>query len=1431
MNFKKSNYLLAFLILLLCFSHGANAQTPSRCFEIESILVDACGSPEGENEMVRFQVGPTSLNSNNLSITWPNNPWLHFCTAPLKIDSFNRTIVSCGYILAPPNGIIPAGKQVIIVTSTDVNVAFNSFANLSDTIYMLFQCAGNTAGHFVNYNATPGIRTLIITDTTTLCGDTVSYDRSLLVNINGGHGGGTALENGGSVSYAFNNTATYFNNGCNAPFIVPSVNAGSDSTYHFCTSAPVISLHGAILGSIKSVHWTGGLGTFSHSDSLTTTYTPSLFDVSPIQFILTAQLTCPDSIKDTVNAVIIPPVGSVQSVTICYGSSYHIGAHFYSNTGVYLDTLLTIGGCDSIVLTTLSVITPASQTLNLSGCSKVLYKGVSYTSNTSFADTLRGTTGCDSIHYTINIQISYPTTYAQNIALCQGQSLTIGAHIHAIAGTYTDTITNAAGCDSIITTVLTYTGNPLNAGNNVSICIGDSAQLQATGGLTYSWSPTAGLSNPNIANPIAHPTTTTTYTVVSSVSSANQIVNGDFSSGNTGFSSSYTYSSPTNTVEGQYIVSTNAQSWNGGMAPCGDHTTGTGNMLIVNGAVTANVSIYCQTVNVVPNTNYAFSTWLQSVTATNPAQLQFSINGSLIGPVFTAASANCAWQQFYTTWNSGANTSATICIVNQNTIASGNDFAIDDISFAPLCTGVDSVKVTVLQPYSGSVSKSICQGSSYVYNGHTYSSTGTYIDTVSSPTICDSIITTYLTVIQPTSQTINLTACGQLIYKGVTHTSNITVLDTLRGSLGCDSVNLTVNITVKQNTTFSQTVSVCQGQSITVGTHSHSTPGTYIDTLTNAIGCDSIVTTTLSYAGTPISAGNNTSICQGYSTQLQATGGSTYTWTPSTGLSDSTIANPIANPTTTTTYTVSTLVPVGNQITNGDFSSGNSGFSSGYTYTNVPPGAPCGTYGILGCEGYYDVDVNPANTHSNFASFGDHTTGTGEMMIVNGSTSPSVNVWCQNINVTPNTTYQFSAWVANVDNGPSSLPNLQFTINGVALGSYFSPSINGGVWSQFAVSWFSGSNTSINICLTDSSTVSGGNDFAIDDISFSHVCNATDTVQVVVQPSSYYVQSPVICPGQTITIGQHSYGSNGTYQDTLRGIASSGCDSIVTTHLTILTATTTNKNVCINTGQSYLAGGHLQTTSGVYSDTLFSSKGCDSIITLTNLNVITPIRLTQHIDSCSRVTVNGTVYTSTTIISDTIHSPLGCDSIITTDSIIVYQPVNISISSSQTLPLVEGDSTLLTITPAGTYQNVVWTPDSNIGNINAPYTQVWPQRDTTYHVAATDSNSCPVSGSIEITVKPNGKADFVMPTAFSPNGDGRNDLYRPILRPGAEVLMFHIYNRWGELVYDKDRDNSQGWDGSYKNTGQPTEVYVYYISVRGVAGNIIKQQGNLTLLR
>jgi len=163
-------------------------------------------------------------------------------------------------------------------------------------------------------------------------------------------------------------------------------------------------------------------------------------------------------------------------------------------------------------------------------------------------------------------------------------------------------------------------------------------------------------------------------------------------------------------------------------------------------------------------------------------------------------------------------------------------------------------------------------------------------------------------------------------------------------------------------------------------------------------------------------------------------------------------------------------------VVNGDFSAGNNGFTSGYAYA-VPAGQ-----GTLYPEGLYTVDTNPNNVHNLWASFGDHTTGNGEMMIVNGAPNAGVTVWEENLGgLATNTNYFFSAWVAS--SYPTNPAVLNFSINGSAIGS-LTPSTTTGQWSQFYVQWNSGSNTSADIALVNANTVRDGNDFVLDDIAF-----------------------------------------------------------------------------------------------------------------------------------------------------------------------------------------------------------------------------------------------------------------------------------------------------------------------------------------------------------
>lgn len=160
--------------------------------------------------------------------------------------------------------------------------------------------------------------------------------------------------------------------------------------------------------------------------------------------------------------------------------------------------------------------------------------------------------------------------------------------------------------------------------------------------------------------------------------------NTDFSAGNTGFSSAYGYVAPTTNAlwpEGLYSIVTNPRTVHDNFSACGDHTTGSGNMMVINADPTAGKIAWSSgAITVTPNTDYTLSFYVTSVHATNPAQLIWNVNGENIGSQFNATTTTCEWVNAVAIWNSGNKTTATFDIINLNTVASGNDFALDDIS-------------------------------------------------------------------------------------------------------------------------------------------------------------------------------------------------------------------------------------------------------------------------------------------------------------------------------------------------------------------------------------------------------------------------------------------------------------------------------------------------------------------------------------------------------------------------------------------------------------------------------------------------------------------------------------------------------------------------------------------------------------------------------
>jgi hypothetical protein len=169
----------------------------------------------------------------------------------------------------------------------------------------------------------------------------------------------------------------------------------------------------------------------------------------------------------------------------------------------------------------------------------------------------------------------------------------------------------------------------------------------------------------------------------------NLVPNGDFTLGNTGFGSDYAFASFTpcgNTAENQYTIATNPATWNCSalVVSVGDHTTGTGNMLIANGSNTAlRVWFTSAPIPVVPGTTYFFEAWILNWSTTSvgefAAQLTFRANG--VDLVTASAAGVGVWTPVSTTWNSGSNTTVSLELFDGTGTAQGNDFAVDDIFF------------------------------------------------------------------------------------------------------------------------------------------------------------------------------------------------------------------------------------------------------------------------------------------------------------------------------------------------------------------------------------------------------------------------------------------------------------------------------------------------------------------------------------------------------------------------------------------------------------------------------------------------------------------------------------------------------------------------------------------------------------------------------
>lgn len=186
------------------------------------------------------------------------------------------------------------------------------------------------------------------------------------------------------------------------------------------------------------------------------------------------------------------------------------------------------------------------------------------------------------------------------------------------------------------------------------------------------------------------------------------------------------------------------------------------------------------------------------------------------------------------------------------------------------------------------------------------------------------------------------------------------------------------------------------------------------------------------------------------------------------------------------------------------------------------------------------------------------------------------------------------------------------------------------------------------------------------------------------------------------------------------------------------------------------------------------------------------------------------------------YSTLGCSD---TDNVVAtLNPLPI-IDAGQDQIMVLGGFTQLDASGAATY---TWTPVETLSDPDISNPTAFPEDTTMYVVTGTDLNGCVGMDSVMIYVIE--ESDIATPNAFTPNGDGLNDVFKPSFVGLGEITDFYVYNRWGKLLYFSV-DPTKGWDGSLNGIEQ--EVGTYLVVIKGVNqfGDEIMKTGTIALLR
>ncbi len=501
---------------------------------------------------------------------------------------------------------------------------------------------------------------------------------------------------------------------------------------------------------------------------------------------------------------------------------------------------------------------------------------------------------------------------------------------------------------------------------------------------------------------------------------------------------------------------------------------------------------------------------------------------------------------------------------------------------------------------SSSITQTICSNQTYQVGSHSYNAAGTYYDTVTNYVGCDSFVTLHLSIKPISNSSITASICANQTYtlpKGNIVSIAGTYKDTLSNYLGCDSI-ITTQLSIKPISNNTINHSICSYQSYTFHSHALNSSGTYYDTLTNYVGCDSIITLHLTVLPDSVQVQQN--LCAGSIYNFNGTNIST------AGTYRDTLHNQLGCDSIVVLKVIGVSTSSANLSPN--ICSNQSYIVGLHTYNTA------GTYydtlqNYVGCDSFIvtQLNIKPVSTHS------------------------------FNKTICKNNPYTFHH--QSLDSTGTYYDTLQ---NYVGCDSF--------ITLHLTVKPISSSSFSQTICANHPYTFNGhalnSSGTYYDTLQNYLLCDSIITLHLTAKPISNYNFNQSICSNQHYLFNGHSLNTAGTYYDTL--VNYHGCDSFITLHLSMkaISNKTINASTCSNV--AYHFNGHALTSAGTYFDTLINHNGCDSFITLhLSIKLTSSKTMNQTICKNNPYRFHQQWLDSSGLYHDTLTNDVGCDSFIT----------------------------------------------------------------------------------------------------------------------------------------------------------------------------------------